>query len=208
MGIYYSREISISYMTYNDSNNSMIYYPIYENRDEYIEKQTAELKKVFFEGHNNMELMLGTNFELDKNNSYYLNEKPFETLMRYDINKQRVIKTSLSVAIVQVYSYFYHLIITEASKNKWEEVFNFVDNAMNSLADGFEEVIKIYLSEVHIKCRKFLINGIILFVVIFIVNVVIYFVIKIIYLKIIFRKESYISMFYDIKLSFIKSSMF
>ena len=208
MGIYYSREISISYMTYNDSNNSMIYYPIYENRDEYIEKQTAELKKVFFEGHNNMELMLGTNFELDKNNSYYLNEKPFETLMRYDINKQRVIKTSLSVAIVQVYSYFYHLIITEASKNKWEEVFNFVDNAMNSLADGFEEVIKIYLSEVHIKCRKFLINGIILFVVIFIVNVVIYFVIKIIYLKIIFRKESYISMFYDIKLSFIKTSMF
>ena len=208
MGIYYSREISISYMSYNDSNGNMIYYPYYENRDEYLEKETLELKKVFFEGHNNMELMMGTNFELDKNNSYYLYEKPFETLMRYDINKQRVIKTSLSVSIVQVYSYFYHLIITEASKNKWEEVFNFVDNAMNSLAEGFEEIIKIYLSEVYIKSRKFLIIAIILLVVFFVINIAIYFIIKIIYLEIIVRKESYISIFYDIKLSFIKTSMF
>ena len=207
MGIYYSREISMSSLFYYDSDHNLIYYPNYENRDEYIDKETEELTKVFYEGHRNLELMLGMNFVLDKNNSYYLKEKPYEILILYDNNKQRVIKSSLAMSTVQLYSYFYHLIITESSKNNWKEVFNFANNAMNNLADGIEDIVKIFVSEIKIKCRNFFIYTIIIFVFSFFVMIGIYFLVRITYLEIISRKESYISMFYDIKLDFIKTSM-
>ena len=207
MGIYYSREITISSWIYYSNDNKPLYYPIYENRNKYLEGEKEKLKEVFSEGHKNMELMMGTNIDLDKNNSYYLNEKPFQTVMRYDISKQRIITSTLSVSIVEIYSFFYHLIITNASQDNWEEVFNFMSNAMNNLLLGIEEVIKIYLSEILIRSKHYFIYSILILVIFSVIYIGIYFIIKITYLKIIYRKESYISTFFEINLSFINSSM-
>ena len=207
LGIYYSREITISSLSYNTIDNKKIYYPIYEDQSKYLEKQEKKLKEAFLEGHRNMELMMGMNFELDKNNSYYLNIKPFQTSIQYDLIKTRIITSTLLVSIVQVYSHFYHLIIFETSLNYGENSFNFISNAMNSLADGLEDVIKIYFSEIKIKYRANLISSIILIVFNFIIHIAIYYSFKRTYLEIIYRKERYIFTFYEINLSFIQSSM-
>ena len=207
LGIYYCREIIVASAFYYDSHNKMIYYPFYENREEYLNKVTTKFKNVFFEGHENLELMLGMNFELDKNNTYYFKQKPFQIIIQSDFSNQRIITSTLSVCIVQVYSYFYHLIITDALQNQWEETFNFIGNALNNLSYGLEETIKIYLSELKIKNRKYFISTIVIFVCSSLIHIGIYYIVIKIYLEIIYRKESYISMFYDIKLSFIKSSI-
>lgn len=205
MGIYYIRE-----MTVLNLNSSNIYYqnfPFYENRTVYIQNISDNLKETFFLGHYNMETMMGVHLDLTENNSYHLYTKPFKTQIEYDINKTRIVTSSLSIAIVQTYSYFYNLILSDFISYNSSEVRNFMYNAMNNVAIGLENIVKIYFDEIVKRQKKFLTSIIIYCVVFLIIYVFIYILINMTYLQIIQRKDSYISVFYDISLTFIKTSM-
>ena len=154
-----------------------------------------------------MENMIGMKFELNENNSYHLKVKPFNAIMTYGIYNQRNVTSTLFVSIVQTYSYFYQLIISENIGIENSEVFNFMFNANNNVGKGIEDAIKIYLSELQIRKKKSIIISIVLIIVIFVLHLFLYFLIKVTYIKIIQRKLSYISIFYDISLNFIKSAM-
>ena len=78
---------------------------------------------------------------------------------------------------------------------------------MNNVGIGIEELINIYLSELQMRHKQYHVyHGRIIIVIIFL-YIVFYFIIASIHKKILFRKENYFSLFYDISLSFIKSSM-
>jgi len=86
-------------------------------------------------------------------------------------------------------------------------VHNFLYNSLNSVALGLENIVKIFQSEISIS-RKTIITLIGIYcAIIFISFVVIYIVINRSFLEIIYKKESYISVFYGINLNFIKASM-
>ncbi len=149
MGIYFIREIIL--LTLDNSGNIYKSMPFYESRTIYLQNMASNLKETFILGHSNIEAMMGTNFDLSEYNSYNLNKKAFKTLVRFDGNKVRNITSTLSVSIIQIYLYFYNLIITENISSNNDEVYNYMYNSMNNVGIGIESVIKIYLSEVKIK---------------------------------------------------------
>ena len=186
---------------------SYINYPINLSREEYMKNVSDSFKDAFFSGHQNMENMIGMNFELHENNSYHLKVKPFNTIMAYDIFTQRNVTSTLFVSIVQVYSYFYQLIISENINIENSEVFNFMANANNNVGQGIEDAIKIYLSELQIRKKNSIVISVVFIIIIFVFHLFLYFLIKLTYIQIIQRKLGYISIFYDISLNFIKSAM-
>ena len=127
--------------------------------------------------------------------------------MIYDLLKTRIITSTLSVSIAQIYSNLYHLLISDDLSYQNKQVFNFLHNAINNVAIGLENVIDIYLNELQIRKHYYIIYSYIILIVSFFVYIGIYFLIKIAYIQVINRKESYISVFYGINLSFIKASM-
>ena len=204
MGIYYVREMTL--LSLNASDKIYINYPTAKNRTAYAYDVKENLKNTFFNGHNNMELLMGLNLELSKNNSFYLYNIPVKTLLLYQ-NMRRTVTSSFPVSIVQIYSFFYNLIISESIEHSNQEVNNFLYNSLNSVALGLENAVKIYHSEISIR-RKTIITLLKVYgVIIFISFVAIYIAIYRSYLGIIYKKESYISVFYGINLNFIKSSM-
>ena len=205
IGVYYVREMIV--LTMNISNIYYVNYPLSNNRTIYIKNVTEKLKKVYFNGHNNMELMMGMNLDLTTYNTYYLTKKPFKTEINYDAFKRRIVTSSLSVSIVQIYSFFNNLIITENFDYTSLELFNFFYNALNDVGIGIENLIKIYLDEVIIRKKNIIIMLITDCAIFLIIYIIIYFLIIIYYLKIIQRKENYISVFYEININFIRSSM-
>jgi len=207
MAIYYTREIVVLNLNKNQSYNIYNNFPFRENRTEYLNNITNNLKEIFFEGHKNMESMMGMNLNLRENNSIFLNKKPFKTEILYDDNNIRYITSTLYVSLVQIYSFLYHFIISDELHSQNQEIFNFMHNAINNISIGIEDIIKVYLDEIQKRKDHYKINFFLLLIIIFLFYVVIYFLIKISYIQIINRKESYFSVFYDISLSFIKESM-
>jgi hypothetical protein len=86
-------------------------------------------------------------------------------------------------------------------------VHNFLYNSLNSVSIGLENVVKIFHSEISIRRIAIITLIGIYCVIIFIAFIVIYIVIYRSFLGIIYKKESYISVFYGINLNFIKTSM-
>ena len=207
MEVYYVREITILHLNENISSYLYDNYPINKSRTDYLIYITDTLKNIFFEGHHNMELMMGMNLNINENNTISLSRKPLKTEMIYDLLKTRIITSTLYVSIAQIYSNLYHLLISDDLSYQNKQVFNFLHNAINNVAIGLENVIDIYLNELQIRKHYYIIYSYIILIVSFFVYIGIYFLIKISYIKIINRKESYISVFYGINLSFIKASM-
>ena len=204
MGVYYVREMTL--LSLNVSNKVYSNYPTTNNRTAYFNDIKERLKKTFFNGHNNMELIMGLNLEISKNNSVYLYNKPVKTLLLYQ-NKRRTITSSFPASIVQIYSFFYNLVISENIEYNNQEVHNFLYNSLNSVALVLENIVKVFESEISIRRKRIIIFIGIDSVIVFIVFVVIYIVIYKSFLGIIYKKESYISIFYGINLNFIKTSM-
>ena len=205
MGVYYIREMSV--LNLNCSNFLYENFLSFHNRSAYIQNISDNLKETFFLGHFNMEVMMGVHLDLTPNNSYHIYNKPFKTRIEYDSNKTRTVTSSLSIAIVQTYSYFYNLILSDFISYNSLEVRNFMYNALNNVAIGLENLVKIYFDEVNKRKNKFVTNIIIFSVIFFIIYVFIYILMNISYIQIIQRKDSYISVFYGISLTFIKTSM-
>ena len=204
MGIYYVREMTL--LSMNISNKIYSQYPTTNKRTVYFNEIKENLKKTFFSGHNNIELLMGLNVKISKSNSFYLYNKPIKTLL-LNKNKKRAITTSLTASIVQIYSFFYNLLNSENIEYNNQEVKNFLYNSLNGVALGIEKVVKVFQSEISIR-RKRIINFIgIDCIIVFIFFIVIYIVIYKSFLGIIYKKESYISVFYGINLNFIKTSM-
>ena len=207
MGVYYVREIIILNMNGSKEDNLYNNFPNSQTRKDYIQNVTENLKEVFFYGHKYMELMMSTNLNLDKNNSFYLHLNPFITKITKGQFQNRNITSTLLVSIVQLYSFYYRIIISEDFQDPLLETFNFVYNAINTVGIGIEEVIKIYLSEIQIRRNQDIIFTGIIIVVIFFLYIGIYFVIKITYIQIMNRKKSYITVLHDISLSLIREMM-
>ena len=202
MGIYYVREMTL--LSLNVSNNEYYNFPSNKNRTDYFYEIKENLKKVFFLGHNNMELFMGVNIDLSKNHSFLLLDKSVKIALFYDQDQKRIVTSSLPISIVQIYSFFYNLILSESIDCDNQEVQNFL---YNSITISLESMVQIFQNEISLR-RKRIINFIGIFCCIcFIVFVVLYFVIYISFLGIIYKKDSYISVFYGINLNFIKTSM-
>ena len=80
--------------------------------------------------------LMSTNLNLNQNNSFNLNLKPFKTKIYAEPHNTKDITSTLFVSIVQIYSFLYHLIISKDMLNPNISTYNFIYNSMNSVGIG------------------------------------------------------------------------
>ena len=122
--------------------------------------------------------------------------------------KLKNISLSYIVGISEIYSHFYYM-ITNLNNLKYNSVecINFIHNALNNGGISINEIINVYIDEIKYKKNNHIKLFYIIISIFFILLVIIYFIVSINYRYIISRRDTYLSIFYQINISFIKDSI-
>jgi hypothetical protein len=158
-----------------------------------------------------LESIIGTNLAFCEGTKYILTEKPFEIKIIYkNDNEANFINmnTTMYVSMINIYSSLSNLLTrSESISIDDPNLFNFIYNSFNNLADILNLQIELYVNELSVRQKYIIIEMIVYSVIYLILHIIIYLLICHSYLSIIKRKDSYISVFYGIGLSLIKSSI-
>ena len=211
LGVYHTRMYTLVKINISEEDGNFSYYNNYDiekNRTKYIKDLFDKLQKDFFLGSQYLEKVVAVNLKINKNNEDKLYSKSFKNILMEGEFIKRNVSSSYMVGISQIYSHFYYLIsnIEEYDYNS-PEVLNFILNVLNNGEIILKEIIEIYTNEIELKKRNhiklsYIILGIYLFLL-----ALMFFIIKITYAHILFKRDNYITTFYQINLSFIRTSI-
>lgn len=209
LGVYHTRMYTLIKI-----NNFEGYYRNYtnieieKNRTKYIEDLYDKLQNDFFLGSQYLEKVIAINLKINKNNEDKLYSKSLNNILVLCETTTRNVSSSFIVGISQVYSHFYYLIsnIGQFDYNS-PEVQNFILNVLNNGEIGLKEIIEIYTNEIELKKSNHLKLTYIILVIYFILLFLMFFPIKINYSHILFKRQSYISIFYELNSLFIRASI-
>ena len=209
LGIYHTRmytliKLNISEGPYKIYNN----YDIEQNRTKYIENLHEKLQNDFFKGSDYLEKIIAIDIKLSKYNEDKLYSNSFNNTLMGRTFITRNVSSSYMVGISQIYSHFYYLISNiERLEYDSPEVLNFILNALNSAGIGTNEIINVYMNEIQQRKRNHAKLTYIIISVYLVLLILIFFPIKFNYTLILFKRDNYISTFYQINLSFIRTSI-
>ena len=215
LGIYHTRiytlaKINVTYIPGNTLPSRMYYnsYEIQKNRTEFMGRIKQKLDEDFFSGSQNLEKMIAMNIQLKKHNEEKLYSVSFQNILVCDKSQFRNVSSSYMVGITEIYSHFYYLIANiESLDYNSPEVLNFELNALNNAGKALNEIIDVYIDEIKQKKEDHITFSYILFAIYLFLIIVMFFLIKINYSHILNKRDSYISTFYQINLSFINISI-
>ena len=216
LGIYHIRmltvtKINITYIPNNTDPSRMYYnsYEIQKNRTEYIERLINNIQADFFSGSKYLEDMIAMNVKLKEENEKKIYSISIQNNLVYDKTNFRNVSTSYMVGIAEIYSHFYYLITNIENLENYNspELINFELNALNNAGVALNEIINVFVDEIKNKRKDHIkMSYILIFLYLFII-IVMFFLIKINYAHILNKRDSYISTFYQINLSFINLSI-
>ena len=212
LGVHHLRMYTLTKINITSETDGTYLYYIYgdteKNRTKYIKDLYDELQKDFFKGADYLEKVIAIDIKINKNNQDKLYSKSFNNILFGDKLTTRNVSTSYMVGLSQIYSHFYYLIANiQNLEYNAPEIQNFIINALNNGDSGLKEIIDIFIDEItraknnHIKISYILIS--IYFLVLFLM----FFPVKRNYSKILLKRDRYISTFYQINISFIKTSI-
>jgi hypothetical protein len=205
--IYFLREYLLIHTFFNNITNGK--YNNYPSKNtSYDELIYKTVNETFYQSHCLVESIFSSELSLSQNSSYILNKMTYfsETLINKTFIKK--ISLTLSVSIVYVYSFFCSLLTNKMDLNFHNpESFNFIHNALNNLGQSLQIIIELFLSELKKKKLGSIFNMIIIILLNFIIYVIMFKINDISYFKVVSKKMSYLTIFYEIKLAIIKLSM-
>ena len=207
--IYYIRENTL--FTIENSITNGTYSIPHSDNEVYKYKINNTTKNIFMEINSILESIIGTSLVFSEGTKYIITEKPFEIKILYkNDNETNFINmnTTMYVSMINIYSSLSSLLTrSESISIDDPNLFNFIYNSFNNLADILNLQIEIYVNELSVRQKYIIIEMIVYSVIYLILHIIIYLLICHSYLSIIKRKDSYISVFYGIGLSLIKSSI-
>ena len=193
----------------SEYGNNYKSYPLTNNSIEYKNEVYKLLNFGFYQSHSLIEKIFMTELSLSKNASNIINKMPYYSETLYNKTKFKKNKTSLSVSIIYVYSFILKILSNQEdlyfSYN--EESFNYLHNAMNNLGKALKILIEVYNTELKLRQSGIIKNVIFIMCINLIIYLAIYYINNINYYNVITKKISYLSLFYEIKLPLIKSSI-
>ena len=205
IGIFSARETSL--MSFDGSVDNCSYNIPDTDKDAYAEKINAISKNAFSLCNSYMETIIGSSQKFSEETLNILSKIPFNITIRYGDNQYRNVTSTVFASIIQVYSAFCNLIqnlyVSVASSN----FYNFLYNSFNNVGVALNIQLILFIAEIALKWREMIIIIIIISVAYFILNLIMYIIICRGFVKISNKKASYISVFYGIDLSLIKSSI-
>ena len=209
LGIYHTRiyilnKLNISDYEYSHYTN----YYVEQNSSEYIRNLSEKLENDYFMGSDCLEKMIAIDIKLSKKNEEKLYSNSFNNNLIGNNYAMKNVSTSYLVGISQIYSHFYYLIANIENLNyNSPEVLNFLLNALNNAGIGLNEIIDIYIDEIKGRKNNHAKLTYIILSIYFIILILTFLPIKINYAHIILKRDSYTSTFYQINLSFIRTSL-
>jgi len=207
--IYYIRENTLFTIENNITNGT--YNLPHSDSEVYKYKIVNTTKNIFLEINSMLESIIGTNMAFCENAKYVLTEKPFEIKIIHKNGDEEIVKnmtTTLHVSMITVYSSLINLLTsTEYISIENPNLFNFIHNSFNNFADILNLQLELYVDELSVREKHIIIEIVVYSVIYLIFHIIIYLLICHSYFSIIKRKDSYISVFYGIGLSLIKSSI-
>ena len=206
IGIYLIREKNL-FSIYTNSTHIAYKIP-HSDPDTYILQINNLTKEIFMEGNTNLEYIIGTNLKLCDNSTYILTEKLFDIEIIYTNSITRNVTSSFYSSILHIYSSFCNLLSkSDEVSNDDPNLYNFIHNSFNNLGNMLNLQIELFETELTKREYSIMINIIIYSVIFLILHLFIYFIIYKAYFSIVKKKASYISVFYGIGLSLIRSSI-
>ena len=208
--IYALRELLLCYAFFNNislGDNNYYNFPT-KNEVLYFIEVSNLSNYTFYNTHSLVESIFGSELTLTKNTSYVINEMPYYTETLINNTNIKKMNTTLSISIIYIYSFFCNILTNEIGRNIFSsESYNFIHNAMNSLGKAILILNELFLFELKKRESGIIKNIIFITIINLIIYIVIYFINNKRYYKVINKKMSYLTVFYEIKLPIIKSSI-
>jgi hypothetical protein len=185
---------------------------LYETPDsnftQYVTNLYAASQAMFSESNSIFEFVLGSTLDFSSKTKYILKEMPYSIEILYQNNKIKNVTSTLLVSIIQVFSSLSNLLTkSEFISVDDPNLYNFLHNCFNNIGKAIKIQFELFVSELDIREKNISSNIIIYSIAYLIVHILIFFIIFNRYYSIVKKKESYISVFYGIGLSLIKSSI-
>ena len=205
-GIYYIREYNLYSINNNITNG--IYIVPDEDSEFYKNNISESAKNIFIQCNSILENIIGTGFEFCPETVYKLTEEPFYIEIIYSDSTIKKVNTTFETALIQIYSSLCNILVNfDNLPINHPNLFAFLHNSFNSLAQGLNNQIDLFINEFILRdiyIKKYLI---VICCVYLILHIFLFCIICSSYTSIVLRKSSYISVFYGIGLSLIKSSI-
>ena len=206
MGIYLIREKTL--FTISNNITGGIYNIPDSNSENYIMKISNFTKDIFIESNSILEYIIGTNFKFCNKTKHILTEVNFNFEVLYNETYIKNTSNSFYTSILHIFSSFCNL-LTNSNYIYIDDqnLYNFIHNSFNILGNMLNIQLELFENELELRENSIKINIIIISVIYLILYIIIYLVICTSYFSIVQKKASYISVFYGIGLSLIKSSI-
>ena len=206
LGLYHTRMYMLT--TLNVSGRTYENYELNQNRTKYIEKLYKNLENDFFSGAKYLEQMIQIDIKLNEQNEYKLYKKPFNNVIVGRGFNFLNVTTSFMVGITQIYSHFYYLISNiDGLEYDSVEMLNFIYNALNSAGIELNEIINIFIDEIRHKKKGHIQLTYVILSIYLLILIIMFFLIQVNYKYILHKRDSYISIFYQINISFIRTAL-
>ena len=164
-------------------------------------------KDAFTSCNTHMEKIIGNNLKLSDYTMNILDKQPYNITIIYGDNQFREVTSTLISSIIQVYSAFCNLLQNSFISPSSTYLYIFMHNSLNKIESALNIQINLFLKEIGDKGST-QINIMIIYSVVYIfINVLLFIMITKGFIIISNKKSSYISVFYGIDLSLIKSSI-
>ena len=211
--IYFLRELLLIFTSYYQKIDPGFVYVNFPLKNEshkhyYSTDIYTFANNSFYQSHSLIESIFSSQLSISKNSSYIINEMPYYSETLIDKKNYRKMNSTLSVSIVYVYSFFCNILTDSLEMNiQNSESFNFIRNAMNSLGKALKILNELYFYELKRRESGIIKNIIFIICINTFIYILIYFINNKSYYKVVNKKMSYLTVFYEIRLPLIKSSI-
>ena len=204
-GIYFMRENILNIIKNNITNG--IYNVPDTDHNIYKNKIINIAKSIFIECNSILETIIKSNLNFYEDTQYYLNEMPFDIEILYNNNSNiRNLTSTFFTSLIHIFSSLCNVLVKfECISIDDPNLYNFFHNSFNNLGNALTKQIQLFISELILRQSNLIIYVIIIVLIYLILHIILFFIIYRSYCSIIKNKESYISVFYEIGLSLIKT---
>ena len=173
----------------------------------YIYKINELLKNCFTNINSILEDIIGSKLSFCKQTKFILKEKLFYIDILYNDDHFKIAANNFYSTFIHIYSCFCVLLNGSNFDIHDTNIYNFLHNIFNNVGDMLDTQVNIFKNELNLR-EKEAQKTLIIFIIIYIIShLLLYFLVGSGYCSIAKKKESYISAFYGIGLSLIKSSI-
>ena len=203
IGIYYLREMTLLNFKIEGLKGGKYTEFVGKEEVEYIQLMREELMELFIKSQTSIKSIYSITFP--KNNSAAETLDQFKANIRISNSPKIDMKLNISMILMHYSSTFFNLAFSSSAiEQNHPDLRYFIYNSLNGYFLGFENIIKIYKTNLEVILKKIVINSLISCIIVLVFYIIIYVLIMKNFLNAIKTRGNYMKVFYGINENIIK----